>query len=946
MLKQLESHDFPLRSVMSQHRKGRGGKPIITGRIELALPPLLFFVDIQFHRAFSWLFVCSCFSDGRRRLPSFPVQSMRPALLRLLKRPSAVSILDTLAATSIGIEQLEFDYTRIRGHSQCLRHNSTSNDTSARPSERKLWPRRRTTTEKRPTAFPIHEIETQTKPNAIPPDQEPSNNPEPENIKTFDTPNPAKTLRLHPDRLEFESNIGHTHDIGTRLVDQPQHSSDFELWEELLRHRQRHYGDQGTQDIWEGLTVRVQGLQLPVTGDRANFLWKNFVDLGLKREIYLSDIVRYAIDLYQREGISWPYLYESVVGGLLDRGKTRQATALHRWLQKSGIAKPNDLARVVKSAFHPTCLPNSTDSVNLVAAQRRTVTLGLKAFKEMCRITPGHRIYGPVISALMQHGYGENALRMHNFLVKHDDHPGTADEMLELMEYVKRYGSSEEFDAIRDYAKERDLDNPHNDPSLVDQPASKTSKGKIPGKRYNDDIGAKLISTPPFNLEWVIGALKMLGVSAIGPRTVREVTIRANGSKDILDRINLIRESGITIEDSIFPRLVEKLARQNRDILLSDLLHSDQHPDVLADAKIQETFLGSHYMTQDWRQYNLAQAVLAELYPSSPGLWDIHFRKHIAVGEYEAASQVVDEVAINGQKLSEESVDFLAEKVLTARQVTKAPSPGSQLSAKDEVMYVFRVLQRVVPAGSYVSAAFWVELLKRLGMNDSWAELYDVCHWLVRQYSFSPGAKPSLVSSKLQPAGRDGRILNQIFTERMQTAIVTWGFRPRIEEHVVGSEKHVYKHPVTGTNHILWVRGIVLLRELRDAGLQVNAGWVRQATRHRLAVLFSQYTPSARPVNRTLRRLCPFTLQEVVADVNLAWGQSLFDGTEHSRPQWLVNPSRTQSSRRRASSVVLSRNEVEELRARAKEGDSRALRQMREWRDLRDRYPPKPRADQ
>lgn len=863
---------------------------------------------------------------------------MRPALLRLLKRPSAVSILDALAATSIGIEQFGVDYTRLRCQSRCVRHSSTTSDTGDRSVERKLWPRRRTAEDKRPLNFPIHDIETQTATDmTIPPHSH-----EPDTGNTTINKASLSTLRLNPDRLEFESNLGHTHDFGTRLVDQPQHSANFELWEELLRHRQRHYGDQGTQDIWEGLTVRIQGVYLPVIGDRADFFWKSFVELGLRREIYLADVVQYAIDLHQNEGVSWPRLYESVVGGLLDRGKTRQATALHRWLQKSGIAQPNHLSRVINPAFHPACIPVSPEPVNLVAAQRRTITLGLKAFKEMCRTAPGHRIYAPVISALMQHGYGEHALRMHNFLIKHDDHPRAVEEILDLLEYVKRYGSADEYNAIRDYAKSRDFDNVGLEAGMADKGGH---KAKVTGKRYNDDIGAKLISTPPFNLEWVIGALKILGVSAIGPRTLREVTLRANGSKDILDRIDMIRKSGIVIEDSVFLRLVEKLARQNRDILLSDLLHSDQHPDVLADAKLQETFLISHYMTQDWRQYNLAQAVLTELLPDSPGLWDIQFRKHIAVGEYDAASRVVDEVAIHGQKLSEESVDFLAEKVLTARQVTKAPSPGKHLSAKEEVMFVFRVLQRVVPAGSYVSAAFWVELLKRLGMNDDWDDLYEMCHWLVQQYSFTPGAKPSLISSKLQPSGRDGRILSQIFTERMQAAIVTWGFRPRIQEHLVGNDKHVYKCPKTGNNYILWVRGIVLLRELRDAGLQVNASWVRKATRHRLAVLFSTYTPSAKPVNRTLRRLCPFTLQEVVTNLNCAWGEPMFNEMEQTQPRWLANPSRTESSRRRASGVVLSRSEIAELREKAREGDSRALRQMREWRDLRDRFPPKGRPD-
>ncbi|KAJ5414355.1 hypothetical protein N7509_000982 [Penicillium cosmopolitanum] len=874
---------------------------------------------------------------------------MRPALLRLLRRPFAVSTLDTLAATSIGIEQLEIDYTRLRGQPQCLRHYSSINDARAPPAERKQWPRQRTpdkkpTGKRRPLSFPIHEIEIPTDTDAIaPPPPPPSDKPYSENERTLDTP--AKALRLHPERLEFESNVGHTHDLGTRLVDQPEHSSDFELWEELLHHRQRKYGDQGTQEIWEGMTVRLQGVQLPVTGPRADFFWRCFVGLGLRREIYLTSVLEHAIDIYQRQGISWPHLYESVVGKLLDQGRTRQASALHRMLQRSGLAQPNDVARVLKQVFHPACLPISEDPATLIISQRQTIAFGQTALKAMCRCAPGHRIYGPVISHLMQNGYGEYALKMHEFLVRHDDHPQTAEEMLDLWEYVKKHGSEREFNAIRDYAEEREFEKFNTDTSMTDETASAGHKKEKGGKRYNDDIGAKLISTPPFNLEWVIGTLKMLGVSAIGPRTIREVTIRANSSKEILDRINLIRGSGITIEDSIFPRLVEKLAKQHRSILLSDLLHSDQHPDVLADVKIQESFLVSHYMAQDWRQYNLALAVLAEHFPSSSGLLDLHFRKHIAAGEYDAASKVVDEVAIHGQKLSEESVDFLAQKVLTSRQQTKGPSPGKPLSAKDEVMFVFRVLQRVVPAGSYVSAPFWVELLKRLGMDKDWDEFSEMCHWLVHEYSFIPHAEPSLFPSKLQPTGRDGRILSQIFSTRMQVAIVSWGFRPRIDENVVGNKKNYYKDPTTGQRYMLLVRGIVLLRDLRNAGVKIEVDWVRRATRHRLATLFSEYSPSARRVNRRLRLMCPFTLHEVVAEAKRAWGDEfLFRGHERSRsPRWLANPYRTRSSLRRSSNVVIPRREMGQLRERARRGDSRALRQMREWQDLRERFPPKPR---
>ncbi|KAJ5584190.1 uncharacterized protein N7459_003990 [Penicillium hispanicum] len=832
---------------------------------------------------------------------------MRPALLRLLKRPSSLSLLDSLTASPVGIEQLESKYTRLRCQSRCARLQlpieddespTTQSEFSSNPAERKS---------REYPGFSIYEIEP------------PKKNPNRASCRHASRPdgiNRRKSSRNHPsipqEKLEYESDIGHTNNIGSRLVDSSAHKNNFELWEELLRFRQRHYGDNGTRVIWEGMTARLEGVRLPVTGDRADFFWESFVALGLKQELLLRDVLQYAVELWQNEGCYWPRLYESVVGGLLDRGMIRQALHWHQKLQQSGIANPSDLLLVLRPALWPAS--PSTEAPILANIPPRPKAGRRQTFKNLCRFTTGHRIYGPTISALVHQGHGEDALSMHGFFVRRQDHPRSFQELQPLLDYAVKYGRRKEFEDLRAYAKKQFP----SEASIIDQstvnepdPSARNpdlgSLAKTSSKK--DELGARLFATRALNFEMVLGSLKLLGVSEIGPRALREMAVKADDSADILAKLKMIRQSGLSIEDCVFTRLIQKLAAQSRGILLSDVLHSDLHPDVFEDASMQESLLISNYMARDWRQYTLSLAILAEHFPDSPGLLDIHFRKHLAAGELNAASKIVDELTLHGKTLSEHSVDVMAEKVLTPRRMRHRPPPGRRSSC-EEVMTVFKVLQRVVPAGAYVSAAFWEEMLKRLGMGGFWEELHECCHWLARQYCRSPGwnARPAatLPSEGVPALGRDGRMLELIFTREMQAAIVSWGFLFRVTSETAST--HSYLHPATGDKLIPWVRGIVLLRELeRVGGLRLRDGEIRKATRHRLQMLFGQYCHSARRMNRMLRRRNPYSLQRVVDDINRAWGALLFEGSGHAYFERLVNPWRSLWSQRRSAKVTLSR---------------------------------------
>lgn len=826
---------------------------------------------------------------------------MRPALLRLLKRPSALPVLDSLISNPVGIERLDSGL-----HFECLRCHSRnehpSNDKYNGGSNDPVNSKLRSRSTKPPPSFRVYEIQSAQK--------EPTRSNElNDSAATHNTDHARVPIGLLPERLDYESDIGHTDDMGTRMVDDQAHKDNFLLWEELLRYRQRHYGDKGTLDIWEGLMARVGDVELPVVGERADLFWQSFVDVGLKREPMLRELVSYSLTLFEKTGRRWRNLYESVVGGFIKRGMTQQALHWHKKLQRPHLDGPDDVLRVLEPAIalssqhkHQSVIPGKM--------KRGALSPGFWAFRSICSTTDGHQIYGRVISALMRHGLFEDALSMHKFLIQRGDHPQDYEELQPLLVYAKENGPWTFSEKLHSYVADRFPD--QGEPAEESPDVSVEARPE--DKPLKDDFGARLFATGALAFETIVSGLQMFGVSAIGPHALREMAVRAHGSQDILEKLRQLQDAGISLGDSVFARLLRRLATENREILLSDLIHSDQHPDVLEDARVQESLLISAYMAREWRLYHLTLAVLGEISEVRFDLPSLHFRKHITAGEWSLASKLVDELTLGGQTLSQESIDFLVAQVLTPRKPGARPPQSRDLPADQEVSLVSRILQRVASTGVSIPTDLWVEILKRYGMTNHWDELHDCCLWLARHYSCrSPHVDTSRIPMlpKKSHAGihagsrvQSTRQLQDIFDRHMQAAIVAWGFRMRISPQ----SKKTYNPSGTAEGDLVpWVRGVVLLRELGKNGVELRPGWILRACRQRLAVLYGGPRHSGRRMNRMLRRENPYSVERVVNDLNRAWGEpALIQHRGGKSLQELVNPPSSNVSLQRTHFTMLN----------------------------------------
>ena len=689
--------------------------------------------------------------------------------------------------------------------------------------------------------------------------------------------------------------MGHTNDIGTKLVDNPKFAWDVSLWKELLLYRQRHYGDRGTIDIWKGMRVRC-GIDVPVVGEAGRFFWLSFIDVGLKRVSFLIELSDHAQDAWERRGKKWHGFYAAVVGGYLRRRFFRRALKWHWLLKDIHLSQPNDVLMILKRAMMSKG--------------------GLKAFRAICRTIEGHKIYSSVVPMLWQEHRVDDALGMHHLLVRKNDGPRTVEEVEPLLRHLRIHGSKK---GAQQFLQEM-IDSGAGDRShwlqLLEHEGAKSDCANDGGKsstptheprvlidssgkktRFTDDFGARLFATKPFSLELIVAGLHMFSVQAIGPLTLRQMALRARDVHEVAEQIEALKKAGISIGNSVFSRVVQKLVARRDNRTLQDVLHSDQHPDVFEDLRIQELLLSSYTLSQDWRQVNKTYAILSVLSDEDPYNLNVQFRNAVNTRRWSETTDIIEQMRDKNVTISQRSVTRMARAALPLRRPGRRPQQTRAWSKS--LWHLLGTLQHVAKCGGQVGPRSWKEGLKRLGMSGRWEEFESLCLWLVDFYSNSTTWHPNAsIPAEVTPGHERARsqlakaqtrsALLAIFSLPLLQGIITWGFS--ILPRSLHKAKPVLD-PWGKSDQALipWVRGLILLRRLKEKGVLIHDRAVRKACRHRLAVLYGKYRQSNRKRNRALRRGNPYKLEELLRDMDVAWGKPLFPHFKGTRYD-LVNP--------------------------------------------------------
>lgn len=685
--------------------------------------------------------------------------------------------------------------------------------------------------------------------------------------------------RLDPAKWNFKSDTVSPEGAVSSSVDGP-FKRDFGLGTELLEYHRKRYGNAGVMHVWKEFTRKVDDMDLPVEGEDADYIWNTFVTTGLEHEWMLKEVQLYAEGLWNRKGLRWRSFYKKIVGGFFERGYTKKSVEWHLRLKQIHLAWPNEVASVFQQAT--------------------TAKSGLQGFRQICQNVEGHKIYNIVMPLLWEQGMVQKALALHDFLMSRGDGPRTFRDIEPLLRYVEKYGSEKQHSYLVQQLVKAGIMNASHEENLQSGHKESTTDGRLsPSAKtpFSDGFGARLFATRALTFDLILAGLKMFGVDSIGPLTLREMALRAVSVEALVSQLVALRREGISTGDSVFSRLVVKLAFGKSTRLLQDVLESDQHPDVFEDMRVQESLLAAYTMAEDWRQVNKTLAIMSVASSEDPQNHNVLFRNAVRLRNWGAAMQQFETMRQQGGQLTRATIRWLQQEVLPRRRRSRHPSnDNASVEALRRLIWIY---QQVIVSGGRISPEAWTECLKRLGMYGLWDELEKLCLWLVTVYGDSGRAGHGWIRpvkaqgqltvddpvafERLLPAAHSQAPLRRIFGVRLQEAIVSWGFILRPHNQLVPDSYN------EGQLLIPWVRGVSLLRQLKEKGVIVQTNTIKRACRARLAIIFSEYRLSSRLRNRMLRRENPWSLQEILANIHKAWGQSVFSeyGSDYYR---LVNP--------------------------------------------------------
>ncbi|KAI7477310.1 hypothetical protein KC351_g8912 [Hortaea werneckii] len=719
------------------------------------------------------------------------------------------------------------------------------------------------------------------------------------------------------EELRYQADVSCPMKLGSLLVDEPEHHNNMQLWIELLHFRQRLDGLSGIVAIWKGM--RQRNVDTPTEGSAAQILWSAFIStITVDRRLHpaapsIPDLFAYAIELKARTGKFYADFYTIVVGRSF-RVDAAMASNWHRRLTSAGLAPEKPLKLIVK---------------DVVFGER------IKRFQDMYKRSGERDLYDIAVGAALQWEAEQEAasqitpnlrrndltigraLRWHRFLLRYGDGPSqeffTRPEVQRLFEL----DGDESLPMIHAQSyqgamlPESDQPSPSIDiqhyPSLTRANFS-SFMGEAHGikqKEVSDNFVAKMFATRAFPLDLVINGLTFFSVNKVGGVALREMALREVGPVAFCNRLTTLRAAGISVGDSVYTKLLCKLAEEVQTDLYETLLASDQHPDAYSDSATQETLLVSFLAGNDWTNAHVTLLALEsfENTDSKAAAWNRvaqHYLRHRA---HKLTAHTIETMQRSKLPLTYKTMMSLHRYLLPARRRRMKPVESQRTDRPpfDALNFVTRTAMYsddVARASQgrrgsdKVKSRVWIELLKRYGMKHRWAEFEKLVHWLAsnfggaehrasvttapprlkgyraRKWRRLAAFRPQTPKSELWPSSP----LPLIFDRQMQQALVTWGFRSAAVRNALQEQ------PRRDDVGWRWWQGLSLLMHLRKIGVQVDIEDVRRALWLRMWILFGPGV-SQRHVNMLTRKVNCLSLERYITTANEIWANEGDPGT-------------------------------------------------------------------
>ena len=651
---------------------------------------------------------------------------------------------------------------------------------------------------------------------------------------------------------------GHIH----QPVELPNFRGILELWCIVLDIRCDRYGPIAAQRVFYDL-AKLCPDGIPCDGFEADRLWRGFITAGSHDMVFLKKICSHELEA----GAPRQHFILEVCTSLL-KGPTAPLTGLFG-------------AKL--SAYHQL---DDHDLFEIFrAANKLESNVWLRCVRDMNALFRERNLYDKVIQYLTVNNQMSRAWNMHRFFLSMGDLPMDFKSLIPLIRTLaiaRANDTASTKRAIKSFADtlrfagasfEGQIQRCFEDELSIRTGFSTTNLNIVSSRTLgmrpqsiSDEFAARAFSTLSFSFDFMLNALHLLGLVAIGPLTMRQIALSGEKPNEIKRRLAKLENVGIDTGSTAYVRLVRHLATKGKGKQLAVLLQSDQHPEVFDDISTQKKLL-SHYLSiGDHTSINQTMMLL-DLHNSSNHLVDTPLRTlfncALKAQNLSTVCSLWHLVFSHDTQEREKYVRDIRNHLRPRMRPLTARSSEEATAALD---FAVSVAQNVAPTADHLELKILNEAMVRFGM--------------MGEYESAEKIAVSLASKLLRSEGASQLLLSSIFLPATQRAMVSWSFCGHTPEHNIATvptaegqskgEKRPDQDPMR-----LQLRGVrLLLRLAREYGVEVNVADIHKEFTICLRNLFSQGTLDPRG-NRQNRKEDRKNLGRYLSAFNGMWGYRL-----------------------------------------------------------------------
>lgn len=653
-------------------------------------------------------------------------------------------------------------------------------------------------------------------------------------------------------------------------------------WAALLSRRERQDGRRGVMAVWK---LRQQAQYNLPTNDtqHSEYLWGTFI----KHPDLIQQVIDHAVDLAKESKQTYSRLYSLILIYWLPRD-VKKASKYHHYMISKLELKMLPLKEVLDSGRPIFQLP------------------AYEVLLDIYRASEPQALYDQVVPVLIEQGHITMARRWHNLCSYKGDLPSedvANHPVIRLLtaETSELTGNTTTPD-----------DSAQRDARYNGELMRRLLGRDTAPVRFEDSFCAKMFATKTFAPSSVINGLAMVGVNEIGPQSVQAMASRAEPLEALPELFEALRAHGIALQGCVYSLAIEKFAKEHDWDLVSSMLHSDQHPDVFGDAKVQRKLLHFYLDRDDHAQAQRTLAILTLFHnDSSIESWNLLLQTHIWRTGPQHVAKVLQDMRVHGVMVNVQSIAAI-KSLLRPRQTGHKPTRPTNREF-DDLRFVTRILMNLLEFGmAPVSPIAWRSIIQRFGMTYRFKELRRLLLWLLSWYAprsayqfadlpASPLREPALQRLRLAyPTGNHffhfpdtllqnestTHPLRELFPPSLIQALIVWGFRAGLlpnaplEQSLYGptlAKKH-YRRRLLHQQILqrsVWSIGLRTVVLLRDLGVYVHDHTVVKPLQMQFVVLFG-HGRSNKIENRVIEEANPAPYSHYVREVNRYWGSPLF----------------------------------------------------------------------